>query len=610
MPQRGAQDALCAVAARRGLGGEREPREPPAAPDLLHEIEVLHHRHLRDAPDLAQHAAAREERLVAVGQPEPPGAQPGAPLDQSERSAALVEAQPEAAARHARVAQRVGHGVGVSGGKARVGVQEEHGIASRRLEAGSQLAGAPATRIQHPRTRSACARQRGVPAAAVHDQDLHTGRASTLDGGADAGFLIEGRDHHRQAHRPTIAPAPAPTLTAPTALPIPRPVKPAGGRPPSSKPGPQRAGAASRSAAKPAASPPASAPLYSATGVDLDRDEGLVSDIAEITRTTLRPEVLSSIGGFAGLFKAPDRYKNPIFVACTDGVGTKLKLAAQLGRYDTVGIDCVAMVVNDMIVQGAEPIVFLDYVAMESLDPETVRQVLRGIAEGCRRAGCALLGGESASMPGVYPKGEIELVGFGVGIVEREGVIDGSGVSQGDWILGIASSGFHSNGYSLVRSVVDAALAGGRVELRADHPALNGSLASALLAPTRIYVKPILHLLREFTVKGMVHVTGGGFPGNVPRVLPKSVRARIDPQAWPRPPVFGLVQELGGIPEDEMLRVFNCGIGMLLIVRREQARDVIERLQALGERAYVVGEIEAKSPDDAPLLLDPGSQPG
>ncbi len=368
--------------------------------------------------------------------------------------------------------------------------------------------------------------------------------------------------------------------------------------------------AAGSSEPDPAAPGAASAPLYRSSGVDLDSDEGLVSDIAEITRSTLRPEVLSSIGGFAGLFKAPERYKNPIFVASTDGVGTKLRLAAQLGRYDTVGIDCVAMVVNDMIVQGAEPIVFLDYIAMDSLDPETVRQALRGIAEGCRRAGCALLGGESASMPGVYPKGEIELVGFGVGIVERELVIDGSGVSQGDWILGIASSGFHSNGYSLVRSVVDAAVAAGRVELRADHPALNGSLAAALLAPTRIYVKPILHLLREFTLKGMVHVTGGGFPGNVPRVLPKSVRARIDPLAWPRPPVFALVQELGGIPEAEMLRVFNCGIGMLLIVRREQARDVIERLQALGERAYVVGEIEAKSPDDAPLLLDPGCQPG
>jgi phosphoribosylformylglycinamidine cyclo-ligase len=353
----------------------------------------------------------------------------------------------------------------------------------------------------------------------------------------------------------------------------------------------------------------ASAPLYRASGVDLDSDEGLVSDIAEITRSTLRPEVLSSIGGFAGLFKAPERYKNPIFVASTDGVGTKLKLAAQLGRYDTVGIDCVAMVVNDMIVQGAEPVVFLDYIAMDSLDPEMVRQTLRGVAEGCRRAGCALLGGESASMPGVYPKGEIELVGFGVGVVERERIIDGSAVSHGDLLIGIASSGFHSNGYSLVRSVVDAAVAAGRVELRAEHPALNGSLASALLAPTRIYVKPILHLLREFTIKGMVHVTGGGFPGNVPRVLPKSVRAHIDPTAWPRPPVFGVIQELGGIPEDEMLRVFNCGIGMILIVRREEAREMIERLQALGERAYVVGEVEARGSDDAPLLLDPGSQP-
>jgi phosphoribosylformylglycinamidine cyclo-ligase len=385
-------------------------------------------------------------------------------------------------------------------------------------------------------------------------------------------------------------------------------VKATGSPPSTPRAGSQDASARSDEATSGTAQP-ATAPLYRATGVDLDSDEGLVSDIAEITRSTLRPEVLSSIGGFAGLFKAPERYKNPVFVASTDGVGTKLKLAAQLGRYDTVGIDCVAMVVNDMIVQGAEPIVFLDYIAMDSLDPETVRQALRGIAEGCRRAGCALLGGESASMPGVYPKGEIELVGFGVGIVERERIIDGSGVSHGDLLVGIASSGFHSNGYSLVRSVVDSAVAAGRVELRAEHPALNGSLASALLAPTRIYVKPILHLLREFTVKGMVHVTGGGFPGNVPRVLPKSVRARIDPTAWPRPPVFGLIQELGGIPEGEMLRVFNCGIGMILIVRREEAREVIERLHALGERAYVVGEVEARGQDDAPLLLDPGSQP-
>ena len=348
-----------------------------------------------------------------------------------------------------------------------------------------------------------------------------------------------------------------------------------------------------------------SAPRYAASGVDLDRDEDFIEQIKEIARPTLRPEILSSIGGFAGAFKAPDRYKDPVFVASTDGVGTKLKLATQLGRIDTVGIDCVAMVVNDLVVQGAEPIVFLDYLAMGSLDPDLARQALRGIAEGCRRAGCALLGGETASMPGFYGPGDLEMVGFGVGVVEREGLIDGSSISHGDAILGLASSGFHSNGYSLVREIVDAGVKAGTLDLRGENDELNTSLASALLAPTRIYVKPILNLRRDFTLKGLVHITGGGFVGNVPRVLPKGVRARIDPTTWPRPTLFSLLQRVGEIDEGEMLRVFNCGIGMLLIVPREEATDVMERLQALGERCYRVGEVEARAPEDPPLLLGP-----
>jgi phosphoribosylformylglycinamidine cyclo-ligase len=355
----------------------------------------------------------------------------------------------------------------------------------------------------------------------------------------------------------------------------------------------------------PPAAPGGSAPRYSAAGVDLDRDEGFIEQIKEIARPTLRPEILSSIGGFAGTFKAPDRYKDPVFVAGTDGVGTKLKLACELGRLDTVGIDCVAMVVNDLVVQGAEPIVFLDYLAMGTLDPAVARQALRGIAEGCRRAGCALLGGETASMPGFYGPGDLELVGFGVGVVEREALIDGSSISQGDAILGLASSGCHSNGYSLVREIVAAGVEAGNLDLRAENEELNTSLASALLAPTRIYVKPILNLRRDFTLKGLVHITGGGFPGNVPRVLPKGVRARIDPSAWPRPAIFSLLQRAGEIAEDEMLRVFNCGIGMLLIVPREEADEVMERLQALGERCYRVGEVEAKAPEDPPLLFAP-----
>ena len=349
----------------------------------------------------------------------------------------------------------------------------------------------------------------------------------------------------------------------------------------------------------------ASAPAYARAGVNLDHDEGFIDEIREITRSTLRPEVLSSVGGFAGLFKFPDRYENPIFVAASDGVGTKLKLAAELERFDTVGIDCVAMVVNDLVVQGAEPLVFLDYLAMSKLDRPRARQALRGVAEGCRRAGCALLGGETATMPGVYPEGEIELVGFGVGVVERDRVIDGSGISQGDAVLGLASSGCHSNGYSLVRSIVEDGTGAGHIDLRAENAELNTSVAAALLAPTRIYVKSLLNVMRDFTIKGMAHITGGGFPGNVPRILPKGVRARVDPNAWPRPPVFGLLQREGGISEDEMLRVFNCGIGMVLVVSAEQESDIFDRLRAVGERAYRIGKIEAKKPDDSALLFAP-----
>jgi phosphoribosylformylglycinamidine cyclo-ligase len=344
-----------------------------------------------------------------------------------------------------------------------------------------------------------------------------------------------------------------------------------------------------------------SAPSYARAGVDLDHDEGFVAEIARIARTTFRPEVLSGVGGFAGLFKTPDRYHDPILVASNDGVGTKLKLASQLGRYDTVGIDCVAMVVNDLVVQGAEPLVFLDYVAMGRLDTKIAADALRGIAEGCRRAGCALLGGETATMPDMYAEGDIELVGFGVGVVERDKVIDGSTISDGDVLIGIGSNGVHSNGFSLVRRVLDQGLRAGSVDLWAEVDELNGSLASVLLAPTKIYVKPVLNLIRDFLIKGIVHITGGGFDGNVPRVLPQTVRARIDLGCWPRPPIFDWLQTHGEIADTEMLRVFNCGIGMILVVQPDQTDDVIERLQGLGERAYRIGAIERRQPDDAPV---------
>lgn len=352
---------------------------------------------------------------------------------------------------------------------------------------------------------------------------------------------------------------------------------------------------------------PKSESAYARAGVDLDHDESFVEDIKEIARSTLRPEVLTGIGGFAGLFKAPERYTNPVFVAATDGVGTKLKLAAQVGRFDTIGIDCVAMVVNDLVVQGAEPVVFLDYLAMSSLDKATASEALRGVAEGCKRAGCALLGGETATMPGVYKEGEVELVGFAVGVVDRDRIVDGSTIREGDALVGLASSGFHSNGYSLVREVVERGLQAHTVDLFAEVEGANTSLASALLAPTRIYVKPLLNVIREFEVHGIVHITGGGFTGNVPRILPKGVRARIDPQAWPRPGVYPWIQKLSELSEEEMLRVFNCGIGMILVVPKEQCEDIIHRLQSLGERAYRIGEtLRKSSDDDSPLWFDPG----
>jgi phosphoribosylformylglycinamidine cyclo-ligase len=348
---------------------------------------------------------------------------------------------------------------------------------------------------------------------------------------------------------------------------------------------------------------PPRASAYARAGVDLDRDDGFIERIKEIAKSTHRPELLAGIGGFAGLFKTPERYKDPVLVASADGVGTKLKLAALLGRYDTVGIDCVAMVVNDLVVQGAEPLVFLDYLAMGELDPEIGAEALRGIAEGCRRAGCALLGGETASMPGFYRKSELELVGFGVGVVERDRVIDGSNVANGDVLVGLASNGLHSNGFSLVRRIVDEGVAAGKFDLRDAPPDLNQSLAAALLAPTRIYVKPVLNLIRDFEIHGVAHITGGGFH-NLPRILPKGVRARIDPRAWPRPRIFDFLQRHGEIAEEEMRAVFNCGIGMILVVHREQAEDVLQRLVGMGERAYRIGVVERKSDGAEPLLFE------
>jgi len=352
--------------------------------------------------------------------------------------------------------------------------------------------------------------------------------------------------------------------------------------------------------------PANSAPTYARAGVDLDHDESFIDEVKEIVRNTTRPEVLSSIGGFAGMFKTPERYRDPIWVAATDGVGTKLSLARQIGRFDTIGIDCVAMVVNDLVVQGAEPVVFLDYLAMGRLDRKIAADALRGIAEGCKRAGCALLGGETATMPGVYRDGDLEVVGFSVGVVERELLIDGSTIREGDVLLGLASTGFHSNGYSLVRHVVDQGILAGTVDLFAADEKLNTTLASALLAPTKIYVKPLLNVIRDFKINGIIHITGGGFDGNIPRVLPGGVQARVDTESWPRPGVYEWIVRQGELSESELLRVFNCGIGMVLIVPREQHEEISHRLNGLGERPHKIGVIERRDPDGPPLILDPG----
>jgi phosphoribosylformylglycinamidine cyclo-ligase len=455
---------------------------------------------------------------------------------------------------------------GVAGSEPGIRVKNEKGATRTGFDPGLDLSRATAFRPHDPSPGRHRSIRGFVAAAAVdhHHLDPISGRAG--DGANDPIRLVECRNHHRKFHRATIARRQS--VPAATAVSKDRALTGFGRLPITS-------GVSASDPPKfpnaPAPESEPSAPTYAAAGVDLDHDEGFIDEIGAITKPTLRPEILSSIGGFAGMFKAPERYQDPIFVAGADGVGTKLKLATTLGRYDTVGIDCVAMVVNDLIVQGAEPLVFLDYLAMDRLDRELAKQALRGVAEGCRRAGCTLLGGETASMPGMYRKDEIELVGFGVGVVDRDKIIDGSTISHGDTILGMASSGLHSNGYSLVRRIIDAEIAADRLDLRAEVPELNTTLASALLAPTRIYVKPLLNLMRDFDIKGLVHITGGGFGGNVPRVLPKSVRARIDPSSWPRPAIFGMLQNLGNLTDSEMLRVFNCGIGMLLVVPPEQA---------------------------------------
>jgi phosphoribosylformylglycinamidine cyclo-ligase len=325
---------------------------------------------------------------------------------------------------------------------------------------------------------------------------------------------------------------------------------------------------------------------YRDAGVDIDAGDELVERIKPQARRTLRPEVLAGIGGFGALCEIPRKYRHPVLVSGTDGVGTKLKLAFALGRHDTVGIDLVAMSVNDVLVQGAEPLFFLDYFACGRLDTSVAASVIGGIARGCELAGCALIGGETAEMPGMYPAGEYDLAGFCVGVVEKERIVDGRGVVPGDLLLGLASSGAHSNGYSLIRKIVE----------RAPPP-------YDLLEPTRIYVKPVLALLERVPVKAMAHITGGGLTGNVPRALPAGTKAVIRESAWPRPELFQWLQREGGVADEEMHRVFNCGIGMVLIVAPGDAERATEALRAAGETVYTIGAVEAGAAEPLAVIV-------
>ena len=333
------------------------------------------------------------------------------------------------------------------------------------------------------------------------------------------------------------------------------------------------------------------APLsYKDAGVDIDAGDALVERIKPLARRTMREGVLAGIGGFGALFEVPKRYREPVLVSGTDGVGTKLRLAFSLGRHDTVGIDLVAMSVNDILVQGAEPLFFLDYFACGRLQVDTAARVVGGIAAGCEQAGCALIGGETAEMPDMYPDGEYDLAGFAVGAVEKSLIIDGRSIRPGDVVIGLASSGAHSNGYSLVRRVIERAH--GAIDAPAMQADFDGrSFADAVMAPTRIYVKPVLALIASSRVKGIAHITGGGLVENVPRVLPDDCQAVLHRDAWTMPPLFGWLQREGGIADDEMHRVFNCGIGMVIVMAGPDADAAIAQLRAAGETATRIGEI-------------------
>ncbi len=334
---------------------------------------------------------------------------------------------------------------------------------------------------------------------------------------------------------------------------------------------------------------------YRQAGVNIEAGNEFVRRITPLVRSTFRPEVLTDLGGFGGLFRfQADRYAEPVLVSGTDGVGTKLKIAFLMNRHDTVGVDLVAMCVNDVAVSGAEPLFFLDYLATGKLAVSKAEAIVKGIAEGCRQAGCALIGGETAEMPSFYAEGEYDLAGFAVGVVDRSKIIDGKDIVPGDVLVGLASSGLHSNGYSLARRVLleDRGLT---VESRISD--LDRPLGEVLLTPTRIYAKQILALAADYPVKGIAHITGGGLTENLPRILPKGCRARVHRGAWPVPPIFQVLRKMGKVNEEELYRVFNMGIGLALVVSANHVEKLTARAAELGDRGYRIGEIVAGGPD-------------
>ncbi len=340
---------------------------------------------------------------------------------------------------------------------------------------------------------------------------------------------------------------------------------------------------------------------YKEAGVDIDKGNAFVKGIKKIVASTHQRGVVSEIGGFSSLFAIDkDSYANPVLVSSTDGVGTKLAVAQLCRKHDTIGIDLVAMCVNDIVVSGAKPLFFLDYFSSGELDLEVATDVVRGIADGCLQAGCSLVGGETAEMPGLYNKGEYDLAGFVTGIIDRDKIIDGSGIKVGNKIIGLASNGLHSNGYSLARKICFNDLG-----LSADHhiDVLGRTIGEELLQPTRIYVKPILNILKQYTVTGMVHNTGGGFLDNIPRILPRGCKATLDTGSWEIPPIFPFLSTNGAVSEKEMFRTFNMGIGFICVVNEEDIEDIMHHFSALGETPYLIGEISARGADEPEVLL-------